>query len=130
MDVVGRDPAREDLLQIARHMIVIASGKILSPSRSFKKLVPRANRWPRDRTQQVRDKPARDARVEHHWATAGRHLSRAQSVDRVFGNRLNPPLTYSCYRNSSNCASLVRSTEAADVRVGSRRRGSTFFIPK
>jgi len=42
MEVVGRDQAGEDLLQIARHMIVIASGKILSPSRSFKKLVPRA----------------------------------------------------------------------------------------
>jgi hypothetical protein len=42
MEVVGRDQAGEGLFQIVRHMIVIASGKILSPSRSFKKLVPRA----------------------------------------------------------------------------------------
>ncbi len=40
------------------------------------------DRWPRNRTQQVRNKPARDARVEHHRATAGRHFFGAQALDR------------------------------------------------
>ena len=39
--------------------------------------------WPRDRTKQVRDKSARDARVEHYRATAGRHLFGAQALDRT-----------------------------------------------
>src|SRR5438105_11772774 len=46
------------------------------------------DRGSRDRPQQMRDKTARDARVENHWAAAGRHLLRAQTLDRALAGAL------------------------------------------
>jgi hypothetical protein len=100
MEVVGRDQAGENLLQIARHMIVIASGKILSPSRSFKKLVPRAIDGPEIAPSRCEINP----RATRGSNTTGQRqvgIFRAQSVDRV----LETVLTRPYYRNSSNCAS-------------------------
>src|SRR5438270_10410620 len=39
------------------------------------------DRRARNRPQQMRDEAARDARIEHDWAAAGRHLAGAETAD-------------------------------------------------
>ena len=68
--------------------MVIASGKIRWPSLSFRKLVPRAIDGPEIAAEQMRDHAARDPRVEHHRVAAGRHLARAEPLDRTLAGAL------------------------------------------
>ena len=63
-------------------------GKDPLPELVAQKAGAAGDRWAGDRTQQMRDEAARDPRVEHHRAAAGRHLAGAEPADRPLGGAL------------------------------------------